>query len=120
MSIVCSSKIRKEPKHTCPLIDSVIDILSAQFGNKDRSIDIMEDIRDNCSEIRNWGEEWKEYAEFCEEESKDYETRLDDANEQLSEKETEISDLQKTINELEDKIHDLTFDLKYNYKKIEE
>ena len=119
MTIVCSSKIRKEPKHTCPLIDSVIDILSAQFGNNDRSIDIMEDIRDNCSEIRNWGEEWKEYAEYCEEESKDYENRGDLLQEQLSDKETEISDLQNTINELEDKIHDLTFDLKYNYIKKE-
>lgn len=112
MTIVCSSKIRKEPKHTCPLIDSVIDILSEQFGNKDRSIDIMEEIRDNCSEIRYWGEEWKEYAEYCEEESKDYENRGDLLQEQLSEKETEISDLQKKIEELESKVYDLEFDLR--------
>ena len=112
MSITCSSKIRKEPKHTCPLIDSVIDILSTQFGDKDGSIDTMEEIRTNCSEIRNWGEEWKEYAEYCEEESKDYENRGDLLQEQLSEKETEISDLQKKIEELEAKVYDLEFDLR--------
>jgi peptidoglycan hydrolase CwlO-like protein len=113
MAINCSSKIRKEPKHTCPLIDSVIEILEEQFGKKDGSIDTMEEIRDNCSSLRCWGDEWKEYAEYCEENSEHYEKKYEQSEEENSDKTEEIIQLQKKIDELESKISDLKFDLNY-------
>lgn len=119
MSINCSSKIRKEPKHTCPTIDYVIEILIEQFGKNDGSINSMEEIRDNCSSIRYWGEEWKEFAEYCEANSDHWEKRYEQSEEENSDKTNEIISLQKKIDELESKISDLEFDLKYNYKKID-
>ncbi len=65
------SQIRKEPKHTCPMIDSVKNNLDSLITNIEdldevkyliKSIkDEMEDIRDHVSEIRYWGSDWQEY-----------------------------------------------------------
>jgi chromosome segregation ATPase len=119
-SITSTAQIPDEPPHTCPMIDSVIGILEEQFKSTDGSIDLMERIRQNCSALRCWGESWKEYAEYCEENSNHYETKYDQAEEENSDNADEIIQLQKKIDELESKISDLEFDLKYNYKKIEE
>lgn len=118
--ITSTYQIPDEPKHTCPMIDDVISILEEQFGAGDGSIDLMEKIRTNCSDIRDWGESWKKYSEYIEEEKDDFEKKVDELSEQLSEKETEISDLQKKIEELESKVFDLEHDLTFNYEKIEE
>jgi peptidoglycan hydrolase CwlO-like protein len=120
MSIIYSGQIRREPKHTCPLIDSVIGILEANFGNKDGSIETMEEIRTNCSELRDWGSEWKEYAEYCEEQSKDYENEVDELKEENSDKDDMIKDLNNEIYKLEQQIKELERDIQFNYRKLEE
>lgn len=118
--ITSTAHIPDEPPHTCPMIDSVIEILEEQFGGKDGSIEMMEKIRQNCSSIRSWGDGWKEYAEFVEEEKDDYEKKYEQSEEENSDRADEIIQLQKKIEELESKVYDLEFDLKYNHKKIEE
>lgn len=119
-TITSTSQIPDEPPHTCPMIDSVVDILEEQFRPTDGSIEMMEKIRQNCSALRSWGESWKEYAEYCEENSNHYETKYEQSEEENSDMTDEIIQLQKKIDELESKISDLESDLKYNYKKIEE
>ena len=127
MSITDSIQIRAEPNHTCPLIDSVIEILDEQFGNKDSSIKTMEKIRINCSDLRDWGSEWKELAEHHESNAEHHESnseywekKYDVEVEENSDKTDQIITLQKTIETLENKVYDLEYDLKHNYRKIEE
>lgn len=116
-SITSTTQIPDEPKHTCPMIDSVIEILEERFGGKDGSVDLMEKIRTNCSDIRSWGESWKEYAEYCEEEKDDFEKRYEQSEEENSDKTDEIIQLQKKIDELESKISDLEYDLRHTTER---
>lgn len=111
--ITSTVHIPDEPPHTCPMIDSVIEILEEQFGGKDGSIVVMEKIRQNCSSLRDWGESWKEYAEYCEEEKDDYEKKYEQSEEENSDKSDEIYKLEQQIKELER-------DIQFNYRKIDE
>jgi chromosome segregation ATPase len=115
--ITSTAYIPDEPPHTCPIIDEVIEILEERFGGKDGSIDLMEKIRTNCSDIRSWGESWKEYAEYCEEEKDDFEKRYEQSEEENSDKTDEIIQLQKKIDELESKISDLEYDLRHTTER---
>lgn len=117
--ITSTYQIQNEPDHTCPIINEVISILEEQFGAGDGSIDLMEKIRTNCSDIRDWGESWKNYAENCEEEKDDFEKRYEQSEEENSNKTDEIIQLQKKIDELESKVYDLEHDLTFNYEKID-
>lgn len=118
--ITSTAQIPEEPPHTCPMIDSIIGILEEQFGGKDAAIETMEKIRQNCSSLRSWGEDWKDYAEYCESDKEYYEKKYDQSEEENSDKTDEIIQLQKRVDELESKVYDLEHDLTFNYEKIEE
>ena len=85
-----------QPKDTCPMIDSVInvykmmarDIKGYKYADEDElktmlcnvlwdldQSDKLEEIRTNVSLIRQWGEEWKQYALHLE---KEYNVKFED------------------------------------------
>lgn len=116
--------IRKEPKHTCPMIDDVIDNINTALkylcsDDVNDAINIlesieskMEDIRDNCSEIRSWGSEWKEYSEIVEKEKDEFENDCDKLKEENEDLNRELKYLQHDNEELKDEINSLEYDLR--------
>ena len=54
--------ISREPDHSCPLIDDVIDGMSAARKALEDAEHDIEKVRRRVEEVRAWGEEWKQRA----------------------------------------------------------
>ncbi|HNC58762.1 MAG TPA: hypothetical protein PLP33_25275 [Leptospiraceae bacterium] len=55
--------VKKQPPPTCPLIDGLINQLSMLGLSEKEFLDVeekLEKIRKNVSDVRSWGQEWKD------------------------------------------------------------
>lgn len=82
-------------QHTCPLIDSVIDVLK-KFDPDDEedAIRMMEDIRNANSRLRDFGQD--QYRQVC-----NLESERDDVQDELDRLKRDYENLQSEYNELE-------------------
>lgn len=117
----------REPKHTCPLIDSVISDLESMQSDvtyilNKNGIDIeeakslidnlvwaisnilgnngkMENIRDANTEIRAWGSYWKTIADENEHECLEIQSKYDALVDEFDELKDDLGHVQKQLNE---------------------
>ena len=75
-----------EPSYGCPIVDE--------------GIELFEQLRTKCEELRQWGQYYKDEHENMESEKDDAETRV-------AELEDEVTDLEDKVKELEERIEEL-------------
>lgn len=86
----------KEPSHTCPSIDKAqgrikdaaedLRRMALDFSGGYRDLcDLLEDLRGQNEELREWGTIWRDEAEELKAKVSELEARVDELEEQLSE-----------------------------------
>lgn len=81
----------KEPSHTCPVINDAQKRLSEARSDLDHYVvselrkvedNLLEDIRNANTELRDWGHYWKEIAEERDQRISELEEELENLKEQ--------------------------------------
>jgi uncharacterized coiled-coil DUF342 family protein len=96
------NSVDDEPSFTCPKIDKVQRELSSIAEKLNAAVEIveslsdenMEEIRNANSDIRAWGNQWKDKA-------LELQAQIDELNDNIKEKDQEIEDLKREVKSLE-------------------
>ena len=109
--------IMRQLSNTCPMIDAVI--VEVRYSDYSCTVtNMMENIRTHVSDIREWGQEWKELAIDKDKEVRNLEEENDELQNKLAKLQEAEIDFQRKraellceIDNLESKVSDLQIQL---------